>query len=89
MVTIERIFHLLWKGHGQRAKMWKTKKKKKKKKKKRMVEQRMSEILRKGDLEGLVESFYIEDITPDIVCKLYVNKGFWENQKLQRFKASL
>ena len=63
--------------------------KKKKKKKKRMVEQRMSGILRKGDLEGLVESFYIEDITPDIVCKLYVNKGFWENQKLQRFKASL
>ena len=51
-------------------------KKKKKKKKKRMVEQRMSGILRKGDLEGLVESFYIEDITPDIVCKLYVNKGF-------------
>ena len=84
MVTIERIFHLLWKGHVQRAKMWKTKKKKK-----RMVEQRMSGILRKGDLEGLVESFYIEDITPDIVCKLYVNKGFWENQKLQRFKASL
>ena len=82
--------------------MWKTKKKKKKKKKvvlkkikkkkkkkKRMVEQRMSGILRKGDLEGLVESFYIEDITPDIVCKLYVNKGFWENQKLQRFNASL
>ena len=61
----------------------------KKKKKKRMVEKRMSGILRKGDLEGLVESFYIEDITPDIVCKLYVNKGFWENQKLQRFKASL
>ena len=87
MVTIERIFHLLWKGHVQRAKMWKTKKKKKKKK--RMVEQRMSGILRKGDLEGLVESFYIEDITPDIVCKLYVNKRFWENQKLQRFKASL
>ena len=41
-----------------------------------MVEQRMSGILRKGDLEGLVESFYIEDITPDIVCKLYVNKRF-------------
>ena len=39
------------------------------KKKKKMVEQRMSGILRKGDLEGLVESFYIEDITPDIVCK--------------------
>ena len=50
--------------------------KKKKKKKKRLVEQRMSGILRKGDLEGLVESFYIEDITPDIVCKLHVNKGF-------------
>ena len=48
----------------------------KRKKKKWMVEQRMSGILRKGDLEGLVESFYIEDITPDIVCKLYVNKGF-------------
>ena len=67
----------------QRCEKWK------KKKKKRMVEQRMSGILRKGDLEGLVESFYIEDITPDIVCKLHVNKGFWENQKLQRFKASL
>ena len=41
-----------------------------------MVEQRMSGILRKDDLEGLVQSFYVEDITPDIVCKLYVNKGF-------------
>ena len=65
MVTIERIFHLLWKVNVHREKILKIKKKKKK----RMVEQRMSGILRKGDLEGLVESFYIEDITPDIVCK--------------------
>ena len=37
-----------------------------------MGEQEMSGILRKIDLEGLVESFYEEDITLDIVCKLTI-----------------
>ena len=37
-----------------------------------MAEQEMSGIFRKIDLEGLVESFYEEDITPDIVCKLTI-----------------
>ena len=38
----------------------------------KMVEQEMSEILRKIDLEGLIESLYKEDITPDITCKLTI-----------------
>ena len=33
-----------------------------------MVEQDLPGILRKIDLEGLVESFYEEDITPNIAC---------------------
>ena len=37
-----------------------------------MAEQEMLGILRKIDLQGLVESFYQEDITPDIVCKLTI-----------------
>ena len=35
-----------------------------------MAEQEMWGILRKIYLEGLVESFYEKDITPDVVCKL-------------------
>lgn len=33
----------------------------------------MSGILKKIDLKRLVESFYIEDITPDIVWKLTID----------------
>ena len=36
------------------------------------MEQEISGILRKIDLEGLVESFYEENVTPDIVCKLTI-----------------
>ena len=38
----------------------------------KMTEQEMSGILRKIDLEGLVESFYEEDIIPDIACKFTI-----------------
>ena len=44
----------------------------------KMVEQEMSEILRKIDLEGLIESLYKEDITLDIICKLTI-----EDRKLK------
>lgn len=35
-----------------------------------MAEQEIPGILRKIDLEGLLKSFYEEDLAPDIVCNL-------------------
>ena len=66
MVTIERIFHLCCEKRMRRERT----REKRNKKITKTAEQEISGILRKIYLEGLVESFYEKDITPDVVCKL-------------------